>query len=180
MKSSIAVFIVVLALASRSSGQTDASVLARAFDSLGKSQIQNAIFIADHANPRVVVLYTDGAKESLSVISLANGIARTEWHLSRLPDFMSVVDPANLEVKRTDSGPVILLHGCAPHLCGGRGLSGALAYVANENRMYTASANWEASTATTKFDYSAQEPTSNNMITRKLLEKMLQDEGYNP
>ena len=39
---------------------------------------------------------------------------------------MAVVDPLNFRVIPTDPGPAITLHGCAQHLCGGRGLAGSL------------------------------------------------------
>jgi hypothetical protein len=178
MRFGIVALIFSLTFGARCIAQTNSAMLAQAFDSLGKSQVQNEIFIPDHVNPRVVVLYAHGASESLSLISFAGGVAHTEWHLARLPYFMSVIDPTNLTVERSDNGIMILLHGCAPHLCGGQGLAGALVYSANQKQLYTVSASWESPPALTKYQYSLQGSAVTKLAITRLLKKMLQEEGY--
>jgi hypothetical protein len=93
---------------------------------------------------------------------------------------MKVIDPSNLRVVFTDDGPVILLHGCAPHLCGGNGLAGALTYVVNEHRMYTAYASWYNSTETGEIVYSPEDSAPGYQAQKKLLDDMLREEHYNP
>jgi hypothetical protein len=171
----------ILLLTSQLSGQATSSSVAEVFNSLGASRIDNEIMIPDPLNPRIVVLYhSQDSGESLSLISLDHGNLRIEWHLTKLPEFMEVVSPADLEVTMTGNGPVIMLHGCARHLCGGEGLAGALTYVVNEHRLYSAYANWSSSTKTTQFVYSPDESGHPNETQKKLLDAMLRDEGYKP
>lgn len=181
MKSNVLAMLFILLLTLTASGQASSSSFAKAFESLGASRIDNEIMITDPMSPKVVVLfYAKGAGESLSLLSIANGNVITEWNLAKLPDFMSVTAPHNLSVLMTDDGPIISLHGCAPHLCGGKGLAGALTYVVDEHRLYTASASWSASATSAKFVYSPEDSTHGREIQKKLLDSMLRDEGYNP
>ena len=178
MKSPILAALFALLLTSQLYGQATSSSFAEAFNSLGAPRIDNVIMIPDPLNPRVVVLYYSlGPGESLSLMSLGHGSVHTEWHLAQLPEFMGVVSPANLRVIMTDDGPVISLHGCARHLCGGEGLAGALVYVVKERSMYSVYASWSSSTKTTKFIYSPEHPGE---AQKKLLDAMMRDESYQP
>jgi hypothetical protein len=180
MKSNVIATLFILLLTSQAYGQATSSIFVKVFDSLGASRIDNEIMIIDARNPKVVVLFAKGSSESISLFSMVDGRARTVWHLAHLPEFMSVIDPANLRVVITDDGPIILLHGCARHLCGGKGLAGALTYVVNEQRMYTAFASWSNSTQTLKVVYSPEDSAHGYEIQKKLLDSMLRDEDYNP
>ena len=111
---------------------------------------------------------------------MAKGQVRTVWNLPQIPPFMSVIDPSHLSVTVSDDGPIISLHGCAPHLCGGEGLAGALTNVVNERRLYTAYASYDSSTKTTKFVYSPEDSTAEFEKQKKLLDGMLREERYNP
>jgi hypothetical protein len=180
MKSNIFATLFILLLTSQAYGQASSSLFAKAIDSLEASRIDNEIMITDSTNPKVVVLFAKGSRESLSLLSMSHGKVRTEWYLAKLPDFMSVIAPADLRVVTTDDGPVILLHGCARHLCGGEGVAGALTYVVNKHQIYTLFANWSVSTKTAKFVYSPEDSTPGFEVQKKLLDSMLRDENYNP
>jgi len=182
MKPNISAILFVLLLTPQASGQAGSSLFAQAFDSLGASRIDNVIMIPDPLKPKVVVLFyrkgLDG--ESISLLSMSQGKVSKEWHLAQLPKSMGVIAPASLRVVTTDDGPVILAHGCAAHLCGGKGLAGALTYVINEHRMYTAYASWSNSTNTGRVVYSSEEATPAYRTQKKLLDEMLREENYNP
>lgn len=160
-------------------GQVNASLLAKAFGLLGSSRIDAAILVPHSDVPQLVVLSARRTGESLSLFSLTDGKVTRTWYLAHLPDFMSVIDPANLHVSLTDHGPVITLHGCAAHLCGSNGIAGALVYDINQHDPYTAYASWSSSARTTKFVYSTN-TAHGHEIQLKLLNEMLKDEGYNP
>ena len=172
----------MILLASSVYGQASSSSFAQAFNALGASQIDNEIMIPNPLMPKVAVLYyvKGSSGRSISLLSLDHGKVRTEWHLAQLPEFMEAIDPANLRIASTDDGLVISLHGCAPHLCGGKGLAGALIYVVNEHKMYTAFASWSSSTQTLKVVYSPEVSSPGDEAKKKLLDSMLRDEGYNP
>jgi hypothetical protein len=161
-------------------GQASPSLFAKAFISLGEVHIQNEIMITNSKHLGVVVLFKQSSGEGISLISMTDGQVRTIWHLAQLPAFMSVIDPSNLRVTTTEDGPVILLHGCALHLCGGKGLAGALTYVVNEHRVYTGFASWSSSTGTAKVVYSPHDATLRYEGQRKLLDSMLREEHYTP
>ena len=175
----LAIFFVSV-LASSALGQANSSLFAKAFSSLGASRIDNEIMISDNGNPSVVVLSKQASGENLSLLSMTDGKLRTEWHLAQLPQFMATVDPTALRVTMTDDGPVISLHGCAAHLCGGKGLAGALTYVVNQHRMYTAFASWSDSENTAKIVYSSGDSTPISDNQKKFLDSMLREEKYNP
>ena len=126
MKTNILPIFLMILLASSVYGQASSSSFAQAFNALGASQIDNEIMIPNPLMPKVAVLYyvKGSSGRSISLLSLDHGKVRTEWHLAQLPEFMEAIDPANLRIASTDDGLVISLHGCAPHLCGGKGLAG--------------------------------------------------------
>jgi hypothetical protein len=119
---------------------------------------------------------------NISLMSIADGRIRTLWHLSQVPEFMAVLSPSELRIVSTADGPVIVLHGCARHLCGGEGLAGALTYAINERRMYTAYANaiWSDGKETVEIVYSPHEPGPKFEVQKRLLDGMLREENYNP
>jgi hypothetical protein len=182
MKSNIFATLFILLLPSQVSGQASSSSFAQAFNLLGASRIYNEIMIPDSLKPKVAVLYyvKGTAGGSIGLLSISHEKVRTEWHLAQLPKFMEVIDPANLRVVITDDGPIILLHGCAVHLCGGKGLAGALTYVVNEHQMYTAYASWSNSTKSSKIVYSSGDASLECQKQKKLLDDMLREEHYNP
>jgi hypothetical protein len=181
MKRNILAILFIVLVASRTYGQPSSSSFAQAFAALGASRIDNEVMITDPMSPKVVVLYyVKGSSESLTLLSMTHGRVRTEWRLKQLPEFMRVIAPSNLQVLLTEDGPVIVLHGCAPHLCGGKGLAGALTYVIKEHRMYSAYASWYNSTRTLDVVYSPEDPKLRSETQQKLLDSMLRDEGYTP
>ncbi len=180
MKSAVFAILICLVFAQLALGQVSPSSLAKVFDSLGTVQVQNEILILDVGEPKVVVLSQQGSRESISLYSLTDGNIRNLWHLAKLPDFMAAINPSNLRVVKTDNGPVILLHGCARHLCGGKGLAGALAYEVNAKRLYTVFASWSSQDETTKIVYSPEDSTPEFKAQKKLLDNMLRDENYTP
>jgi hypothetical protein len=161
--------------------QARSSLVAKAFSLLGESKILNAIMIYDWSNPAIVVMSLNGSKERLTLFSLAKGEVHVTWMLEPLPQFMAVAGPEHLEVVQTDTGPIITLHGCAAHLCGGQGLAGALAYDINDHRLYTAYASYNAPVVgKTTFVYSPEFSGSHHGEIKKLLDDMLRAEHYTP
>jgi hypothetical protein len=147
------------------------STFAGAFARFGQARVLNEIFIPDLGHPRIAVLLDERTRMSISIISLDNREWRSVWHLPQIQDFMAVIDPRNVRVLTTENGPIVLLHGCASHLCGGKGLAGALVYVINTNHLYTAYASYNGSTHTTEFVYTPESPTSESMAQKQYLMK---------
>jgi hypothetical protein len=161
-------------------GQGRAAAFSDAFNQLGSSTIYNVVLVSEPANPGAVILNSKVGGFGLTLFSLAGQRSKVRWKLDKIPDYMSVIDPSKLRVVIGDQGPVILLHGCARHLCGGQGLAGALAYVMKADRMCSAYASWSSTTKTTSIVY--EPPVSDDTCKWQvgLLNSMLRDEGYTP
>ena len=147
------------------------------FSLLGESQIANEIMVLGYPSTHFVVLYIHGDAVSLDVLTVTGQEIRKTWHLANIPDFMPVIDPRQLIVVNTDEGPVVTLHGCARHLCGGKGLAGALIYYINANRLCTVMANFRNATGRSDIVYSSDKNDIND-TDKKLLAPMLHQEGY--
>lgn len=182
MKIRIFVFCLAWTTAQITNAQgVSSSTIAGVFVRFGQATVLNEIFILpDPVHPSIAVLLDEPAGESISIISLEHGEWRTAGHLPHVPDFMTTVDPRNFRVITTENGPIVSLHGCATHLCGGQGLAGALIYVINTNHLYTAYASYNSSTRATKFVYKPETPTSEFMAQKQYLDDMLRKENYNP
>ena len=140
-------------------GQGSASAFADAFNQLGRSTVYNGVVISEPAKPRIAILYGNSGGFGLALFSVVGEHSKEIWKLSKVPDYMSVLDPSNLRVTGGDEEPVILLHGCARHLCGGHGLAGAIAYVVNSGRMCSVYASWSATAQTANFVFEPEAPS---------------------
>jgi hypothetical protein len=168
----------MIALANRCCfAQARAGQFASSFGSLGRSTIYNELMIVDPIAPKVVVLAGHGTGEEIDVFSLSDNRSRIIWRLSEFPPSVEVIDPRDLQIKYTDAGPVITMHGCARHLCGGRGSAGAFTYFLTGKRMCSALANWDDRASRADFSYSCPGgmPTDQE---KGLLDGMLREEGY--
>ena len=161
-------------------GQGSASAFADAFNQLGKSTVYNIVVVSEPANPRIAILYGGSGGFGLALFSVVGDRSKATWKLGKVPDYMSVLDPANLRVTVGDEGPVILLHGCARHLCGGKGLAGAIAYDMDSGRMCSVYASWSSTAHTAKIVYEPEATSDGCKRQVELLNSMLRVEGYNP
>jgi hypothetical protein len=170
-------FVCICIGASHGYGQAKAVQFANCFSALGSATIHNEFVIVDPGKPKIVVLAEEGAGEALYLFSLENGKSRVAWHLSKFPQSIEVIDPNNLQIKFTDDGPVITLHGCARHLCGGKGSAGALMYFIDKGKMCSAVANWDSRAKRANISYSSPSGPLTE-LEKGLLDDMLKDEGY--
>lgn len=175
------VFMLGMFGAFRAYGETKGAALVGVFKSLSNAQIWNVVYIPEHPTSYVVILYeAHGPTESIKAFSVANKRAHTVWSLNSVPLFMGVIDPNDLHVVSTSAGPAVVLHGCAPHDCGGQGVAGAFVYLLDSHQYYTAYAVWSASTHKTKFRYSRHGAPTEPPFIKQILNKMLKKEGYSP
>lgn len=163
--------------ASRCFAQAPAAQVASSFASLDSATIDNALMIVVPLAPKLVVLAARGPREEIYLFSLSKKQSRLVWHLSKFPPSVEAVDPTNLQIKYTDDGPVITLHGCAAHLCGGKGSSGAFTYSVDSGKMCSALANWDDRANRANFSYSCPGGTLTDP-EKGLLDDMLREEGY--
>jgi hypothetical protein len=158
-------------------GQAQAAQFASSFASLDRSAIYNELMIVDPVAPKVVVLAGSGSGEEIYVFSLSKKQSRIAWHLSQFPSSVEVISPRNLQVRYTDAGPVITLHGCARHLCGGKGSAGAFTYSTASGKMCSALASWDDRANRANVSYSCPGGTLTD-LEKGLLDGMLREEGY--
>jgi hypothetical protein len=133
--------------------------------------------VLDPINPKLVVLVGKGSGEEIYVFSITGKQPRVIWHLPDLTASVEVIDPGSLQIRYTDDGPVITLHGCARHLCGGKGSAGALTYSIASGRMCSALASWNSLLNRADIRYSSPGDSLTD-LEKSFLDAMLREEGY--
>lgn len=160
--------------------QADATSFVKAFKMLHRSKVEKAISFDDIVSPKLIVMYSQGQHTRVVMMSLENDRPRILWKLKNLPDFMAVHDSSDLKVIRTNNGPVIELHGCARHLCGGDGVAGAFTYSVDTRQFCTAMANTIKNKDSVTFSYGPPGVEERCRGSRPLLNQLLRKEGYSP
>jgi len=159
-------------------GQPQAPQFVQAFASLGQSNIDAVSMITEPGTPpMLVVLAARSSNEEIYLFSLSNKQSRVVWHLSPLPPSVEVINPINLKIEYTEAGPLITLHGCARHLCGGEGSAGAFTYSVATGKMCSALASWDSRTKRANIDYSCPGGKLTD-LEKSLLDKMMKEEHY--
>jgi len=171
------VFVCMCIFADRCCAQAGAEQFANSFASLGSARVDNALMITVPLAPKLVVLTARGPHEEIYLFSLTKEQPRVIWHLSQFPPSVESISPRNLQIRYTDDGPVITLHGCARHLCGGKGSAGAFTYSVASGRMCSALASWDDRANRADFSYSCPGGTVTDS-EKGFLDGMLREEGY--